>query len=1410
MAINPDPTGSLVADVIKLVFKGAYSLSSHAEIQAAVEEARQFLLVDEAFKKNWENIPSVLQAQLDQDKEGLEQALKELGETQEEQKRIMLAFFQEILKQPRYTEQLDRIEGKLDSLGDKIISEIEKSREFSTKNGGPPVKTNNPHLVRLRIEETKITYIDENGETITVPIKGPDATFQSKMNNLVYARRRASKDLSTRGPQHVADVEQELNEMGRLMGKTFLPQTIAEKLARRISKAQAGDKHLLLATEFPPESLKTGYANLPWETMRVPGATDSGPLGLHPNVCLFRRPVDENADITEERQPEIPGPLRILVAIGSPDEGKTGNHLLNYEYELHRILNAIGPVEGHVRILEVGSPEAINKALTANRYHILYISGHASPGTLILENEEGSEVKVTPKDLTDQIFPTGRKPPLVVLAACSTALSGKVKGVTGEEELPNIAIELVEKGVSTVIAMQAPVSDLYASMLAGRLFNKLSTEEEPRPLPALHEACRFLDVERKKDASQNNPLPPEWATPVFFSRHLPSLLFNPDTETFKAVKEPQQAVFDQGVVVRRIDDFIGRRREQRELLRHLRDPDSSGALIRGIGGVGKSTLAAQVVHRLVEGGMFPISVAGETNPEKLLERVGQRLLDQAQGMGMDHNHPLREIANLMRRGEMPWEDRFRILSQNILPQVPILLLVDNFEDNLVVPDGADGWEIQNDSLGKLLALWLNNPGMSRLLVTSRYPFPLPDSGEVDLKEFHLGPLSFAETRKLIMRLEGVKALGPKDQRRAWEEVGGHPRSLEYLDALLRGKARFKDIEKRLTKSLKAKGQGDFRRWCRTTKAKGDFDRALAEMVTFASDEILLDTLVKQIAATPLAERLLLGAAVYRMPVDETALAWQVGTEVDKTDPEMEEAWKALNQAVGEAKEKGEKHDLASLAGSKQRLMELMNYRFSPPIEAPEGIQKAIEVLMDSSMLTPVQQSGEKPTLFFVHRWTSTALLARTDAELVKDAHSKAARYWRWRWDKLPQSKEVAIRDLLEARFHHVEAGDYEEAIEETEEICDQLHTWGQWGLEEQLCRETLAWTEIRPEKQAVFIHGIGNLASGRGDYETAEREYRRSLEIKEEIGNRAGMARSYNQLGILADARGDYETAEREYRRSLEINEEIGSREDMASTYHNLGVNAQNRGDYETAEREYRRSLEMEEEIGNRAGMAGSYNQLGILADARGDYETAEREYRRSLEINEEIGSREDMASTYHNLGVNAQNRGDYETAEREYRRSLEIEEEIGNRAGMATSYHQLGRIAEIRGDYETAEREYRRSLEIGEEIGNRAGMATALSQLGVLRTEQDRPDEALVYNIQSLLIRLQIGSPKISTNLHWLNRQREILGAERFEQLVGEQIEDAELRKNLFAKMDEFEEEQKSTEVESGEVGEEGKEGGE
>jgi hypothetical protein len=411
-------------------------------------------------------------------------------------------------------------------------------------------------------------------------------------------------------------------------------------------------------------------------------------------------------------------------------------------------------------------------------------------------------------------------------------------------------------------------------------------------------------------------------------------------------------------------------------------------------------------------------------------------------------------------------------------------------------------------LAAFLAAWVRSPGMSRLLVTSRYPFTLPDRVHQRLETLHLGPLSWAETRKLIWRLPGLDALTPDQQQRAWTDVGGHPRSLEYLDALLRGgTARFDDIAERMEDTLSRRGISDPEQWLRD--AGGDLDRALAAAVTLAVDEVLLGWLLDQLEGAPLARKLLLGVSVYRLPVDLIGVAWQMAGQLPGP-PEQ-----------GESK-----------------------------LHVPERLQEALAILRDLGLITPVESSApgnedrRGTETFLVHRWTARALADLASPSELAAAHDRAARYWRWRAHQAwPQDRKAAIDQFLEARHHHQAAAQLDDAVQVTGWVCLQLHTWGAWSWEERLCRETLAVVPERSRHAAACTQQLGTLAERRGDYHQALDRYRQALTIFEDLGDHAGMATTMSQIGIFWTETGEAVEGVRWNLRSLGIRLQIGSPE---------------------------------------------------------------------------------------------------------------------------------------------------------------------------------------------------------------------------------------------------------------------------
>src|SRR5262249_53110586 len=186
--------------------------------------------------------------------------------------------------------------------------------------------------------------------------------------------------------------------------------------------------------------------------------------------------------------------------------------------------------------------------------------------------------------------------------------------------------------------------------------------------------------------------------------------------------------------------------------------------------------------------------------------------------------------------------------------------------------------------------------------------------------------------------------------------------------------------------------------------KGDLDLALAEVVTLAADEVLLDALLTRLDSIPLARKLLLGTSVYRVPVDEIVLTWQVGEEsMAPVDPERARRLQALAQAIEQVKARGEEPTLENLGLSPQDIQQVMLDRqqaLHPPISSPKDMDTARQALEELGLLAPAQFTEDGGQYYSVHRWTAGALVRRSSLDDLHLAHHRAARYWHWRVDTL--------------------------------------------------------------------------------------------------------------------------------------------------------------------------------------------------------------------------------------------------------------------------------------------------------------------------------------------------------------------------------------------------------------------------
>ncbi|MBB5959591.1 tetratricopeptide (TPR) repeat protein [Saccharothrix tamanrassetensis] len=1149
-----------------------------------------------------------------------------------------------------------------------------------------------PLWTTLRVTAAETALVTEVAPDVSARHRGVTARLEHRLWQADRTRAAAGRTYRSGRPtgQGDEDLERTSREVGEALAEAFLPEPVAVALARRLAGSAVSGRAAHLALEISPD-----LADLPWETLVL----DDGPLVLRPGVRVFRHAPG----LGPTAQPAVPGPLRILAVVASPDDADA--ELLDYEHELAQILDQVERArreDAHVRILNWGSVDAIRQALTEEPFHVLHVSCHARPGVLVLETPDGRVDEVTARRFTDELRAPGRPVPFVVLAGCSTAQAAA--------DLPALARGLIDCGVPAVLAMNSEVTDEYATEFLSRAYRDLASQEHPEPLVAVSEVRRLLASEHRSTPERNTG---EWATPVLYQRVRQHRLFDGDHRE-EVVRTPRKALA-KGIANLAIGDFVGRRADLRRLLRELRQ--TRGVLVHGMGGVGKSSLAAELVHLLgLEERLVVVTRHGVSAVDDVLDRL-HRELRRHFGRG-------RAPADLddLRDRSLPWPERLEILDEDVLPLVKarvVLFLDDPLGDPLEDPAAPPE---RPPDLDDFLAAWLRLGRNASLVVTSRMPF-VRDPRR--LAAHHLGPLSAAETRKLIFRLPALDALPAGARLRAYHAIGGHPRALEYLDAVLRGGQRrkaprgsgdhFAEVAERLEKALRRAGVADVDAWWPT--AGRDLDRALAETTAIASADVLLDDLYAALTRSfPLAAELLDAASVFRRPVEREALGWVVAPERE-VDPDRRERLAGIYRALLEAERRGTARSRAGLPLSHQ-VHAQVNRDLAAAVVPPErpGLAAARDRLTELTLLTPVDEGC------VVHRWTAGALAARTDREVLRAAHRRAAEYHRWRADLWRAELPVRLAELEEARHHSWQAKEPDQALTVTAELCTVLDRAGALDAEWSLCAETLDRTGPDDPRNRVFHHRRSVIALRRGRFDLAEAEQLRAQEIATAVGDLVAVAVGLQQLGAIAQARGDSAAAEAHYRSAITVTadrriaERFDARVVLAGCYERLGALAAARGDGDTTHRMSEGVCDVAAEIGDEVDSMTIHRDLAVLARACGDHAAAERHELRAQEVSAaNVDVRRLIATAMLQLAA-------VHVVDRMFAEAGECLETALDLAFEVRDVHLQARCLRLEGDvqfnlkrFDEARATYQLLVERTAELEDRRGEAVAHQQLGLV-----------------------------------------------------------------------------------------------
>jgi tetratricopeptide (TPR) repeat protein len=390
---------------------------------------------------------------------------------------------------------------------------------------------------------------------------------------------------------------------------------------------------------------------------------------------------------------------------------------------------------------------------------------------------------------------------------------------------------------------------------------------------------------------------------------------------------------------------------------------------------------------------------------------------------------------------------------------------------------------------------------------------------------------------------------------------------------------------------------------------------------------------------------------------------------------------------------------------------------------PEGYDR-LEAEIDN-LLGALRHAGERKN------WAVALPLARTLGLPISGVLAV-----RGYWEELTAVSKLGVEAANQA-------GDRQALADLTLCAAIILHRQGDYDQARGFYQAALATsTELQDHTNvSKTLHNLGMLAQSQGRYEEARRLYTESLKIKkEQLEDEGGAARTLHELGRLAHNQGNFEEARRLFEESLALKRELNDEVGIATTQYNVGRTHQDQGNYEAALPLFEELLQVSTKRGDLQGIAIARYHFGRFAQDQGRYEEAEDLYQKSLQAFKDLGARTYVAGALHDLGRLAQERGNPANARDCYERSRAIREKLGDRAGIADVLCQLGLLARDEGDRETARRHLEESAKIFTELPDWAGVARTRHELGRLAYERGERNDADRLYRQSLELSGRLG----------------------------------------------------------------------
>lgn len=264
------------------------------------------------------------------------------------------------------------------------------------------------------------------------------------------------------------------------------------------------------------------------------------------------------------------------------------------------------------------------------------------------------------------------------------------------------------------------------------------------------------------------------------------------------------------------------------------------------------------------------------------------------------------------------------------------------------------------------------------------------------------------------------------------------------------------------------------------------------------------------------------------------------------------------------------------------------------------------------------------------------------------------------------------------------------------------------------------------ELEAATITNIGGMWVDVSDRFKALNYYQQGLLLFQQANNKPGESIALGNIAGVLTLLRKFNEALNFYEQSLRIVQQLGDKLGEATNLGNIGKLWAERKEKPKALNFYKRALAIFRQIGEKSGEATTLSSMGKLWFEMGKNTKALEFYEQALDLHRQLGIKYEEAATLHNIGQVWFGKKEYHKALDFYEQALPLSQYVGNKSGEAAICHHTAMVwNELENRYKALDF-YSRSLLLTRQINDKYNEAATLNNIAVIHEDYQEFEQAI------------------------------------------------------------------------------------